>query len=32
MKLIKEERFDLRLKGKEFNWNFEVEKRGNLWD
>jgi len=28
MKLIKEERFDLRLKGKEFNWDFKIEKEG----
>jgi len=28
MKLIKEEKLNLRLKGKEFNWSFEVEKEG----
>ena len=28
MKLIKEEKLDLRLKEREFNWNFEVEKEG----
>ena len=28
MKLIKEEGLDLRLKGKEFSWSFEVEKEG----
>ena len=29
MKLIKEEKFDLRLKGKEFSWSFEIEKEGS---